>query len=347
MAQLLSSIFLKNYKKPIYRLKCKYSLIDLNKGKTEILKIEKQNKKTGDIKQLLSNSESSENNQEEDVKIVMFSGNPGYIRFYDRFLHELSKQLENKFDIYGIGHLGQFNYQNKPIHNDFSLTDQIDQKVEFMNYLFKKYPKSRFILISHSIGSYAVLNMLDRIPSEKIVFSYKLYPVIERIKETPNGIHKAKLPYFPYIYLSSFAVGFFSYLPMSLKRVISKMYLESELDNVKEDVSDMAEIFATYATYSNFYSMLYMTRTEYQMLNERQAKLLDKFSQKMMLYYGIDDAWCPVQYYKDIRIDMPHLNANLDEKGFLHAFVIGGSTLKSELISGWIKQKLDEIDYEY
>lgn len=36
----------------------------------------------------------------------MFSGNPGYIRFYDRFLFELSKQLDNKFDIFGIGHLG-------------------------------------------------------------------------------------------------------------------------------------------------------------------------------------------------------------------------------------------------
>lgn len=67
----------------------------------------------------------------------------------------------------------------------------------------------------------------------------------------------------------------------------------------------------------------------------------------MFFYYGIDDDWCPISYYKDIRIDMPHLNAKLDEKGFLHAFVIGGSTLKAELISNWIRSKLDEIDYDY
>jgi len=34
------------------------------------------------------------------------SGNPGFVRFYDRFAAELSNELNNEFDIFGIGHLG-------------------------------------------------------------------------------------------------------------------------------------------------------------------------------------------------------------------------------------------------
>jgi len=71
-----------------------------------------------------------------------------------------------------------------------------------------------------------------------------LYPVIERIKDTPNGKSCAKLPYFPHIYLSSFFVGFLSFLPLPVKRLLIKHHLEREQRSIDEDLHDVVEIAA-------------------------------------------------------------------------------------------------------
>lgn len=46
-------------------------------------------------------------------------------------------------------------------------------------------------------------------------------------------------------------------------------YLKKEPMSIDEDLSDIVEITTGYLSYSNFYSMLYMTRTEFEMLKER------------------------------------------------------------------------------
>lgn len=71
-----------------------------------------------------------------------------------------------------------------------------------------------------------------------------LYPVIERINETPNGRFHKNHPYTPYIHLSSTLVGMIGQLPMFLKRAFLVKFLKKDMGEVKEDINDIAEVSA-------------------------------------------------------------------------------------------------------
>lgn len=50
----------------------------------------------------------------DDVVVVFIPGTPGFIKAYDRFLWILSKELGEKFDIYGRGYVNSGgNYKGK------------------------------------------------------------------------------------------------------------------------------------------------------------------------------------------------------------------------------------------
>ncbi|EGR31800.1 hypothetical protein IMG5_101720 [Ichthyophthirius multifiliis] len=332
----IANQYLIKFNQPFYKLQARYKIIDLPCGKTEILKIKKENEEYTP-----NNTPSIKNISKKDVKIVFFTGHRGYIKFYDKFLHKLYNLLGQKYTICGIGQLGQFNYKNKPLHNKYTIQDQIEQKKQFLEHLIKKKPNVQFIIVTHSIGSYIALNILDKIPPIHILYVFNLFPVIERIGQTPYVKSHLKMPFFPFIYIMSFFFAIYSFFPQKLKRFIGNLYVSLSLGDIKEKYNDLVEIGTEYFNYRNFYSMLYMIASEYDTINERQYELMSKYADKTMYYYGVDDDWCPQYYYFDLKNEMPHINAQLDEKGILHAFVIGASQTQAQLLTQWIKRELN------
>ncbi len=81
---------------------------------------------------------------------------------------------------------------------------------------------------------------------------------------------------------------------------------------MKENYDDLIEIGTQYFNYKNFYSMLYMIASEYDVVKERQMELMSKFADKTMYYYAVEDNWCPQYYFFDLKEEMPHINAHLD-----------------------------------
>ncbi|RKO89042.1 hypothetical protein BDK51DRAFT_28637, partial [Blyttiomyces helicus] len=93
-------------------------------------------------------------------------------------------------------HLGHVkSVDHAPTHN---LQDQISHKIAVLDALRERHPpRTRFIIVGHSIGAYIALQVLRARPAHGIVKLYALFPELHSIAATPNGrtlqTHKDKL----------------------------------------------------------------------------------------------------------------------------------------------------------
>lgn len=88
---IIKYLFQNKFTSPLYHLKASYYNKKLGHYNTEYLKIPKQS------------------SPQFDVTIVFIPGNPGHIRFYDKFLYKLAVELDFAYDIYGVSHCGHYN----------------------------------------------------------------------------------------------------------------------------------------------------------------------------------------------------------------------------------------------
>ncbi|KAL4503396.1 hypothetical protein ABPG72_001002 [Tetrahymena utriculariae] len=71
------------------------------------------------------------------IVFLFQSGNPGYIRFYERFLLNLSQAFNKMYDVIGIGQAGQFK-RERSFKRCFTLKQQIDHKIQYFNALIRQ-----------------------------------------------------------------------------------------------------------------------------------------------------------------------------------------------------------------
>jgi len=65
---------------------------------------------------------------------------------------------------------------------------------------------------------------------------------------------------------------------------------------------------------------------------------------KITLYYGSDDHWCPVDYYHEMKLMFPeHERLHLCDSGFRHAFIIDASREMGDKVSQWINAMFSGI----
>jgi len=65
-----------------------------------------------------------------------------------------------------------------------------------------------------------------------------------------------------------------------------------------------------------------LAREEMKCVKEADHETISKNADKLWLYYGANDGWVPVKYYKNIISRHPDLNAQLCQRGFQHSFVL-------------------------
>ena len=91
-----------------------------------------------------------------------------------------------------------------------------------------------------------------------------LFPAVERLLETPNGISTRYWPYFPFYFILSLLYGFIESLPQPLQRFILLKYLSIDF-NIKDnndDIPCMVEGAIMFISYRNMLNQLYMTKFE-------------------------------------------------------------------------------------
>lgn len=215
----------------------------------------------------------------------------------------------------------------------YSLKGQIRNKLEFVH---RYVPEDvRLILIGHSIGCYMILKMLDDLIPERVVRCFLLFPTIERMAATPNGL--VATPVLRWLrWVAIPATHSLSYLPISTKqRLIRWHFGESKKDkNIPSCIYEATMDFFTPFCVAN---SLYMGNQEMQEVGNLDDGLMERHAAKICLYYGQADLWCPREYYYRMRERQLKCDIRLCNRGYPHAFVITASDEMAEIVWSWFK----------
>uniref|UniRef100_A0A1I8FI81 Lipid droplet-associated hydrolase n=1 Tax=Macrostomum lignano TaxID=282301 RepID=A0A1I8FI81_9PLAT len=147
-----------------------------------------------------------------------------------------------------------------------------------------------------------------------------LFPTIERMRESPQGrIVAPLLSLAPLRWLAMALVALLSLLiPLAWRRGFAARCLSA----VGHSNANRAPVLG---------NVLYMAHTEMQDVPQPDLATIRQHSQRILLYYGADDHWCPTEYFADMRRSCP----GLDEGDVAHAFVLEHSVEMADLCAGW------------
>ena len=120
--------------------------------------------------------------------IVIIPGNPGLARFYEDFANHLHENIPNAntFIFSNLGAVaGGQKQSNKFFQNkeNFLLFGQIRHKRRLIEKMID--PDLEIIMVSHSIGSFMMLHLMQNRPMVSRAFG--LMPTIENMEEAPEG----------------------------------------------------------------------------------------------------------------------------------------------------------------
>ncbi|XP_021347211.1 lipid droplet-associated hydrolase-like [Mizuhopecten yessoensis] len=290
---------------------------------------------------------------------LIIPGNPGVIQYYERFMECLYWASEGEVPVWGVSHTGhvydpsnlakrsspsQHESQssrpstdslNNGQHADepFTLKGQINNKIEFIN---KHVPEDvRLILLGHSIGCYMILKMLDALSPRRVFRCFLLFPTIERMAASPNGTVATPL----LRWLRWLAVGAAHSISFLSPRVKYRLVLwhfgaNKTSNNIPECIYNATmEIF----TPSCLANVLFLANEEMQQVDKLDADLVSRHADKLCLYYGQSDSWCPREYFYNVRDRKLKCDIRLCNRGYEHAFVIKASDEMADIVWGWFQ----------
>ncbi|CAG9832991.1 unnamed protein product [Diabrotica balteata] len=297
------------------------TFIELNKVSTKVSTIGKKVGETFDDNENL---------------VIIVPGNPGLNSFYDKFARRINDNLN--CSVWCVGHAGH-NYtienlkgvpkyhKNKEL---YGLDGQVKNKVDF----FEKYvPKNaRVHLIGHSIGSYMAVELLDKPTiSEKINKAYLLFPTIEYMAKTPNGLFLNGFlrSIISFVVLLS---GLFAIFPRFIQTALLYGYMT--IVGMPKHNCDIIRSLIRPAILKRVFFLAY---EEMDQVLERNSHSLEQNIKKVKLLYGETDGWTPLQYYTNLKKDIPDIDAEVTS--FNHAFVLNRSHEIGDMVCDWIKNK--------
>ena len=122
-----------------------------------------------------------------------------------------------------------------------------------------------------------------------------------------------------------------SLLPGKLKDVILKWYFREGVPQCS--ISATRELLHGRVVQN----MLYMAYSELQQVVELDVDTVKRHKDKVLLYYGASDGWCPVRFCEEMKRRVEGVEAVLCEDGLQHAFVLLHSRQMAEKLARWIK----------
>lgn len=227
----------------------------------------------------------------------------------------------------------------KPINLD----QQVNDKLIFLeNGLFKDNDiknctteNSNIILIGHSIGCYAILELLSSLNKtikDRIKRAFLFMPTIERMSSTPNGKRLTFLTkYFLwFIYFITYSVSF---LPGFMQKWIVSLFIKYDLTadtNLVDGLGDI--IFKVGTSFSTVRSCVFMGADEMGKVNEPNRQSIEENLDLLTFYYGTGDRWCPINYFYQMKDFIESLKKPVKRNSRIPAIVLDEHGLDHELI---------------
>ncbi|XP_022910348.1 lipid droplet-associated hydrolase-like [Onthophagus taurus] len=273
---------------------------------------------------------------ETDELIVVISGNPGITEFYIEFLDQL--HAKTNASIWILSHAGHeiVDKNNVPSRQGNKKVYDLEGQIKHKRIFIEKYvlPKGiKFNLIGHSIGAYIILELLkNETINSKVHHNYLLFPTIEYMAETPNGVFIMSILR-PLKFLLLPLIYFIYILPMFIKIFLISLYIKFA-DIPKRFINIVLEFVHPY-TFQNFCDM---GMDEMYTVRARNDDIIKANLEKITLYYGKSDCWVPISYYDKIKKEIYGINAQLCDKNYKHAFVLHDSIEMGDLVGEWIQK---------
>lgn len=265
--------------------------------------------------------------------VLIIPGNPGVIGYYTSFMKTIYMTLKGTHAVWAVSHAGHCctTYSTSQFGKDvYDLKDQVRHKIDFIRDFVPKGAK--VTLVGHSIGCQITLNVLQAFEDStdiSIKKSYLLFPTIERMKDSPNGTRLwPVLCYFRWLTILMAIIV--SFIPQKLKESLLNLYFGRK---AHEHVIKASIELMNPKIIQNVLWMAYNELNEVCMPN---VKALEKHKDELLLYYGTNDGWCPMSYYRDLIVKVKGVNAQVCQQGHAHAFVLKSSVPMGEKVAHWM-----------
>uniref|UniRef100_A0A8C3VWZ5 Lipid droplet-associated hydrolase n=1 Tax=Catagonus wagneri TaxID=51154 RepID=A0A8C3VWZ5_9CETA len=224
------------------------------------------------------------------------------------------------------------------IKDIYGLRGQIEHKLAFLRTHVPK--KMKLVVIGHSIGCYISLQILKHGPELPIIRSFLLFPTIERMSVSPNG--KIATPLLCWL---RYALYIPIYLllkpwPVNIKSLMVRMCLRMMNLQISSEY-----LFLNMLEPSCLVNVAYLASQEMMEVVKRDNETIREHLSKLTFYYGTKDAWCPKEYYEDMKKDFPEGDIQLCEKKMPHAFVLHFYQEMASMVADWLKDDLSKIEY--
>lgn len=291
--------------------------------------------------------------------ILVIPGNPGLSSYYEDFMRALYHGLDEAVPVWAIGHFGQDPlYGTAPAPSSvppgvasstqtdspevhgwpslsghealYNLEGQIQHKIRFIQEFVPV--DCQLTLVGHSIGCKMILEALDRLCEVRPgLRSYFLFPTIERMYQSPDGLRTWILCAYLRWLIIVLAYCLRHFMPRNILRRLIRFHMgESASETcVKTTVDLIHPKVVGHATY--------LAYTELLTVNELEVDKLRKQLSRIRFYFGTVDRWCPLEYCHRLKARLPEADVVICDRKIEHAFVIKSSLEMAKIITQWYK----------
>lgn len=178
-----------------------------------------------------------------------------------------------------------------------------------------------------------ILELLKRpLIKEKVQKCYLLFPTIERMAVSSNGVFLTRFVA-PIYFMVQWCFTAFLMLPIFIQTFLIYMYFL--IFSIPKTFLGTALKYAEANVMERVY---FLAKDEMKRVTTLDVDTVRENVKLLKLYYGTTDGWVPVKYYNEIKATIPELDAELDTKKIEHAFVLRSSKEMGEIVAQWIKE---------
>lgn len=80
---------------------------------------------------------------------------------------------------------------------------------------------------------------------------------------------------------------------------------------------------------------------ELETVREINHNVIEKYPEKLFLYYGASDGWTPIIYFERFKSKFPSVDVELCSRGFKHAFVLKDAKEVGLMIGNMINKTIE------
>ncbi|XP_059352982.1 lipid droplet-associated hydrolase-like [Daphnia carinata] len=239
----------------------------------------------------------------------------------------------------------------------YTLDGQVKHKIKFIDTYVLTDVNVHFI--GHSTGAKICIQLVKQYCKIHKAVAYLLFPTLARIAKTPNGwklwpiagplrklfVIAANL--LNRLKESHNNVQFFKTFPgfNSFSRCTGSTGNKLSSENSTTSASGTPAIVPvnvrTSMSLLNPQALersLFLARDQLKMVDELNAKDIRLHSDRLVLYFGTNDRWCPLEYCHNLLRQVPKARAIICPHEFEHAFVLQSSQQMATIVSEWIKE---------